>query len=95
MASLIWAPSALKDIEAIAEYISRDSPANASLFIDRIIEQTERLAEFPMSGRVIPEIGQESAREIIYGNYRIMYSIRADEIWITGVIHGARDCKKE
>ncbi|MFC1849546.1 type II toxin-antitoxin system RelE/ParE family toxin [candidate division CSSED10-310 bacterium] len=91
MAKIIWSPTALTDVNAIAEYISRDSPEHASLFIERLLEQTSRLADFPHSGRVIKEINDDNSREIIYGSYRIMYLIKDDEIWITGIVHGARD----
>ena len=91
MAKIIWAPSALSDIEAIAAYIERDSVDEAALFVTRIIEMTDRLEKYPRSGRVIPEIGDEHCREVIYGAYRIMYRIFKDEIWITGVVHGARN----
>jgi plasmid stabilization system protein ParE len=57
----------------------------------RLIEATERLKEFPLSGRIIPEIKDPLCREIIYKNYRIMYQIHAKNVWITGVIHGARN----
>ena len=91
MGKIIWAPSALKDIESIARFIERDSVDQSSLFVTRIIEMTDRLDGFPQSGRVIPEINDDHCREIIYGAYRIMYRITKDEIWITGVIHGARN----
>lgn len=91
MGKIIWAPSALKDIESIARFIERDSIDQSSLFVTRIIEMTDRLDDFPQSGRVIPEINDDHCREIIYGAYRIMYRITKDEIWITGVIHGARN----
>ncbi len=91
MGKLIWAPSALKDIESIAGFIERDSIDQASLFVTRIIEMTDRLDKFPQFGRVIPEIDDDHCREIIYGAYRVMYRIAGDEIWITGVIHGARN----
>ena len=44
-----------------------------------------------MSGRVIPEIGEPTCREIFVGVYRVMYRIEGEDIWITGVLHGARD----
>ena len=91
MGKIIWAPSALKDIESIARFIERDSIDQASLFVTRIIEMTDRLDDFPRSGRVIPEINDDHCREIVYGAYRVMYRIAKEEIWITGVIHGARD----
>lgn len=91
MAKVIWAPSALNDIEAIAEYISRDSPDHAALFVRRLMESTDRLSVFPLSGRIIPEINNPVCREIIYRSYRIMYRIEGDEIWMTGIVHAARD----
>ena len=95
MGKIIWAPSALKDIDAIAQYIERDSVDQAALFVTRIIEMVDRLEEFPQSGRVIPEINHTHCREIIYGAYRIMYRITKKEIWITGVLHGAKNWRSE
>ena len=89
MGKIIWAPSALKDIDFIAQYIERDSVDQAALFVSRVIEMTGQLEFFPESGRIIPEI--KNCRELIYGAYRIMYRIAKREIWITGVVHGARD----
>lgn len=93
MGKIIWAPSALKDIESIAGYIARDSEEQASLFVLRLIEMTDHLNAFPSTGRVIPEIGNKSCREVIYGSYRIMYKIIKNDIWITGIVHGARNWK--
>jgi toxin ParE1/3/4 len=95
MAEVIWAPSAVDDVDAIAAYISRDSVDNARLFVHRLITAAERLGFVPYSGRVIPEIGKENCRQVICGAYRIMYSIKENEVWITGVVHGARDWRPE
>ena len=95
MGQVIWSPSSLEDVDQIARYISRDSPDQAALFAERLIEATDRLQAHPRSGRMIPEIDHEDCREIIYGAYRIMYRIREEDVWITGVIHGARDWKPE
>lgn len=95
MGKVIWAPSALDDINSIAQYIARDSVDQAALFVARLFEVTDRLQEFPFSGRVIPEIGNQSCREIICGYYRIMYRLEGDEVWITGVVHGARNWNPE
>ena len=91
MAQVIWSPSALADVEAIAEYIGRDSLDQAALFVARLFEATDRLADFPSSGRTIPELDDPACRQIIVGAYRIMYRDDGDEVWITGVVHGARN----
>lgn len=95
MGKIIWSPSALKDIESIAEYISRDSADQASLFVLRLIKAIDYVKDFPFSGRIIPEISNRLSREIIYGSYRVMYKIVRKDIWITGVIHGARNWKQK
>jgi len=95
MAEVIWAPSALDDVACIAEYIARDSVEVASLFVRRLFEATDRLHEFPFSGRIIPEINSPDCREVICSAYRIMYRVEENEVWITGVIHGSRDWKPE
>jgi len=87
---VIWSPTALKDVDSIAEFIARDSVDRASLFVLRLIESTDRLQEYPLSGRIIPEFDDPDKREIIYGAYRIMYQIEKDEVWITGILHGSR-----
>ena len=91
MGQVIWSPSALDDVDAIAAYIARDSVDQAALLAIRLIEATDRLADFPNSGRVIPEMGDPSRREILVRPYRIMYRVEGDEVWITGIVHGARD----
>ena len=90
MGKVIWSPSALKDVDSIAEYIARDSADQSSLFVIRLIGATDRLQDFPNSGRIIPEIGNPDCREIIYGSYRTMYRVYEDAVWITGIVHGSR-----
>lgn len=93
MGQVVWSPSALEDVDQIAQFISRDSVDQASLFVSRLFEATDLLLEFPLAGRVIPEIGHPDCREVIYRSYRIMYRIQGTDVWITGVVHGARDWK--
>ena len=43
MGKVIWSPSALEDVNSIAEFISRDSVGQAALFVARLLEATYRL----------------------------------------------------
>jgi plasmid stabilization system protein ParE len=95
MGQVTWSPSSLQDVDQIAEFISRDSADQAALFVTRLMEAADRLGLFPRSGRIIPEIGNPDCREIIYGAYRIMFRVQTEDVWITGVVHGARDWKPE
>ncbi|MFG0331209.1 MAG: type II toxin-antitoxin system RelE/ParE family toxin [Phycisphaerales bacterium] len=88
---MIWAPSALADADAIAEFIARDSSDRAALFVTRLFEASELLARSREMGRVIPELGDEARREILVGAYRVMYRIEEDQIFIVAIVHGARN----
>lgn len=62
----------------------------AKLFANRVFSAVERLELFSSSGRVVPEVGREDIREILLGNYRIIYRVLPDESEILTVYHGAR-----
>lgn len=90
MTRIVWAPQAVEDVEAIRTYVARDSPHYADLVLEQIVAAVALLASSPRSGRVVPEVGDESLREVIHGNYRIVYRLRHDIIEIATVFHGAR-----
>ena len=90
MAELRWTPQAANDLESITNFIAADSPHYASLFALDVLTSVERLQVFPRSGRVVPELHVSDIRELILGNYRIVYRIRGDVVEILTVWHGAR-----
>lgn len=90
MAQINWTKQAIGDLEAIGDYIARDSPAIAQVFVNRIISVIVRLEAFPLSGRVVPESGRESIREIIFRNYRIVYSLDKDDVYILTIFHASK-----
>lgn len=76
---MIWAPQAYADLEAIGDFLAREAPRYAQILADGIVGSVDRLSLFPRSGRVVPEIGDEAVREILYRGYRIMYVLSGDE----------------
>ena len=90
MAQVAWTSQALDDLEAICLFIARDAPRYAGVFADRVFRGTDRLARFPRSGRVVPEIGREDIREVIVQSYRVIYRLLSDEVEILTIHHGAR-----
>jgi addiction module RelE/StbE family toxin len=90
MAEIRWTPQAADDLEAICLFIARDSPQLAAAFADRVLRATDHLANFPRSGRILPELGIENIREIIVGSYRLIYRVRQDSVQLLTVHHGAR-----
>jgi len=91
---VIWAYAAEEDLEAAASYIHRDSPVYAASFIDRALEAGRSLDEFAERGRMVPELGDSSIREIFVYSYRLVYRIEDDRISILALIHGRRDFQK-
>ena len=90
MTQVIWAPQAIQDVKAIRAHVARDSAHYGDLVVERIVAAVERLKDNPRSGRVVPELGDESIRGVIHGNYRIVYRLRHDVVEIATVFHGAR-----
>ena len=90
MAEVRWTPQALDDLEAICLFIARDAPPVAAVFAQRAFDATDRLAEFPESGRIVPEMNDPIFREIIFGNYRLIYRLRSGDVEILTAHHAAR-----
>jgi plasmid stabilization system protein ParE len=91
MADLVWTDDAVADVDRIATYIAQDSPAYAEAFVLRLHTIVDRLAEFPMMGRRIPEFDTPELREIIIQNYRVPYRAASGTVEILAVVHAAMD----
>jgi len=89
-----WAYEATTDLEALAEYIARDSAFYASAFVREIRDASRLLNEFSERGRIVPELGNPNIRELFIREYRLIYSIKESRVVIIGLIHGKRDLKR-
>jgi len=85
---IIWSPLAISRVTEIAEYILMDNPVAAEKWIDEIFNRVMQLKTYPKSGRMVPELEIEEIRELIYGNYRIIYRIIEKAIVVLTVRHG-------
>ncbi len=85
---IIWSPIAIDRASEIAEYIARDKPSLAEKWVNTIFSKVEQLRSSPEIGRIIPEIRNEQFRELIYGNYHIIYRIEKKQISILTIRHG-------
>ena len=95
MAKLVWTDQALDDLEAVALFIEKDSSHYAQLLVSKVFDSVAILTTFPESGRVVPEINNPRIREIILGNYRIIYRLGIDLIEIITVYHSSRLLREE
>jgi plasmid stabilization system protein ParE len=82
-----WSPLSIKRANEIAEYIALDSLEESNKWRQDLINRVEQLKKFPKSGRVVPELNDILKRELIFGNYRIIYRISENKIFILTLRH--------
>jgi len=85
---IIWSPLAIDRVSEIAEYISQDNPYAAQNWVDSIFQEVESLLSSPQMGRMVPEVERKEIRELIFGNYRIIYRYESTSISILTIRHG-------
>jgi toxin ParE1/3/4 len=90
MAQIIWTEPALQDLNEIAEYIALDKISAAHKLVQKIFSSTERLEQFPKSGRKPPELANSRYLEIIVNPCRIFYRIEKEKIYILYVMRNER-----
>ena len=96
MAELIWSDHALTELEGIFDYIAADSRLYAQYTVQNIFKTAAVLADFPDSGRHIPEFPNLPHRELLLGNYRIIYRYdpAVHSVIVVTVVHGSRLLKE-
>ena len=92
MAAIAWAGPALEDLRQIYLFIARDSRQYAGIMVRRIRTAVSRLGDFPQRGRVVPEFPDGPYREVLVGQYRVVYHHLEDRdmVLVLAVVHGSR-----
>jgi addiction module RelE/StbE family toxin len=85
---IIWSPLAVDKASEIAHYIVQDKPSAAEKWADTVFSKVEQLKTNSEIGRIVPEINNDQFRELIYGNYRIIYRIEKKQLSILTIRHG-------
>lgn len=89
-APLLWSPTALLHFSNWIRHIAKDSPRTAEKERVAILKSVSRLKSFPLSGRIVPEFGNPSLREIIKKPIRIIYRLTGNKINILAMHHSRR-----
>ena len=84
---IIWTKTAADRLAEIHDYIKNDNPLNAQNWVESVLDKISKLSDFPKIGRKVPEVNVESIREIIFGNYRIIYKLAHENIELVTVRH--------
>jgi len=72
---VIWSPLAIEKLEVIAKYIALDKPSAADKWVNDVFDRADLLASQPKLGREVPELLGSNFREVVFGNYRIIYNV--------------------
>lgn len=86
---VVWTDPALERVDEIAVYIAQDDPDAADRWTLALFDAVERLTDFPESGRMVPEVGTRSVRELIFGAYRVFYRV-GSAVEVLSVRHGSQ-----
>jgi len=92
MAKVVWSERALAWLNDIYEYIAQDNPTAAQKTVRAIFDKSMLLSRFPELGYRYERYPNRQLRILLFGHYRIAYSIEDDgKIAIIGVFHAALD----
>jgi toxin ParE1/3/4 len=86
---VLYLRGALRDLEAIRNYVARDDPNAARRLVARIEQAASRLENYPLSGRP----GPRGTRLLSIPGlpYIIIHRIRDDTVRIVAVFHTSRN----
>lgn len=89
-----FAVSAVEDLEAVRSwYADQQIPQVGQRLLGELLAEVERLADFPESGRIVPEFGIVHLREIIHRPFRIVYRLDKRGIAVVRVWRSERTLK--
>jgi len=92
MAAVEWSDRALEHLREVYDWIARDSPRYARRMIETIERAADRLERFPESDRILPELPRGPYRDLVVGQYRVVYRYEREEdvATVVAVVHGRR-----
>ena len=91
MATVLWTVGASSDLQDIFAFLRRDSEVYASVLTARILDAVEILSDYPYLGCMVPEFQDDTIREIIVGNYGVVYRVRGQLVGVIGLVHGRQN----
>lgn len=90
MVEIEIAPTAIRDMQHIIDYVFKKSVQNSEKLYNEFIEKIYSLQQFPERGKIVKEIEDSQVREIKLYHYRIIYRITPSKVLIITIHHSAR-----
>lgn len=85
-----WTEKSVRRLEEIALHIAEDNVSAALKLVERLKTAAASLATTPRLGRRVPERFDDSIRELLVGNYRLIYRVSDTEVAIMTIFEGHR-----
>jgi plasmid stabilization system protein ParE len=79
---VIWSPLSVERLDDIFKHIEKDNSKAAHKMVEGIISKVGTLSEYPYLGRIVPETNIKDIRELFEGEYRIIYRVSLNNIFI-------------
>jgi toxin ParE1/3/4 len=95
MAKVIWADSAIQELDAIADYIALDKPAAAHLLVQQILKAVEVLQKFLRMGSLPTELAGLPYRQLVVSPCRIFYRVEKNVVYVVHVLRGEQLLRRE
>jgi toxin ParE1/3/4 len=81
-----WAETAREHLRALQAYLSQNSPQYALRMVDRLTRRSQQIADFPFSGRAVPEFDHPRIREVLEGPCRLIYYVKSDRLDVLDLV---------
>ncbi|MDZ7778670.1 MAG: type II toxin-antitoxin system RelE/ParE family toxin [Gemmatimonadota bacterium] len=84
---IVWSPTARRKAQQAVDFIEKDRPLVSVQWLEGLAERVELLRDLPDQGRIVPEWGDETVREIFYEPYRVIYEVSPEQVEILTLSH--------
>lgn len=91
--TLKYLPSAQEDLLSILEFIAKDNPDRALLFINKLDNRISQLEQQPLLGRIPRHVKlrEYGYRVLMVESYLVFYVVRGKIVEIHRVVYGSRN----
>lgn len=90
---ILWSPTARRRALAAVDFIAEDRPTVAGEWLESLLSRVDLLRESPEQGRVVPEWGESTIREVIHSPYRVIYEVHPDRVEVLTLSHERQDLR--
>jgi toxin ParE1/3/4 len=87
---VVWSETAARRLAEIGRFVALDHPRAAATLLGRLLDRGASLSSLPARGRPLPELPESGLRELIEGNYRIVYRVGRGVVEVVTVFEAHR-----